>query len=170
VLPEAEEDKLTQLNRRYRPALMSFFLRRVRNHAEAEDLTQEVFVRLAVPRGQPMAHADAYVFQAAANLLRDCGRREKVRTEYRSVIQGQPDADVGLLDPVRVLTGQETLAQLVAGLRELGERTRQIFVLYRLESMSKRDIADIYRISISAVDKHLLKAMAHLIRRLGEPK
>src|SRR3546814_11671973 len=36
-----------QLNRRFRPGLMAFFLRRVGNHAEAEDLTQEVFVRLA---------------------------------------------------------------------------------------------------------------------------
>ena len=171
MLPEVEEDKLTQLNRRYRPALMSFFLRRLHNHAEAEDLTQEVFVRLATLRGgQQIAHADAYVFQAAANLLRDRGRREKVRTDYRAGIQEQPNADVGLLDPVRVLAGQETLAELVAGLRELGERTRQVFILYRLENMKKRDIADIYRISISAVDKHLLKAMAHLTRRLGEPK
>ncbi|MGE5501703.1 MAG: hypothetical protein ACM3W4_07240 [Ignavibacteriales bacterium] len=36
------EGELVQLDRRFRPALMAFFLRRIANHAEAEDLAQEV--------------------------------------------------------------------------------------------------------------------------------
>ena len=54
-----------------------------------------------------------------------------------------------------------------AALREAPERTRSIFLLYRVEQMKKRDIAETYGISTSAVDKHLMKAMAHLWKRLG---
>ena len=47
-------------------------------------------------------------------------------------------------------------------LPELGERTRDIFILARLENMQHREIAAMYGISVSAVEKSMLKAMAHL--------
>lgn len=161
------EGHFVQLNRRFRPALMAFFLRRLANHAEAEDLTQEVFTRLmGMPPGQ-LQQADAYIFQIAANLLRDRGRREKVREAYRFGMQVSEGVGVEPLDPSRVLAGRQSLGQVAAALREVPERTRSIFLLYRVEQMKKRDIAETYGISTSAVDKHLMKAMAHLWKRLG---
>jgi RNA polymerase sigma factor (sigma-70 family) len=161
------EGELVQLDRRFRPALMAFFCRRLRNHAEAEDLTQEVFARLmSLPPGQ-LTDADAYIFQMAANLLRDRSRREKIRGEHRSAVMASEDHDVEPLDPVRVLVAREALGQVASALKEVPERTRTIFILYRLEAMKKRDIADAYGISVSAVDKHLMKAMAHVQRRIG---
>ena len=161
------EGELVQLDRRFRPALMAFFCRRLHNHAEAEDLTQEVLARLmSLPAGH-LGEADAYIFQMAANLLRDRKRRERIRGEYRSAVLSADDHDVEPLDPVRVLIAREALGQVAAALREAPERTRTIFILYRLEAMKKRDIAEAYGISISAVDKHLMKAMAHVQRRLG---
>lgn len=61
-----EESAIDLLSRRFRPALMAFFARRLADHAEAEDLTQEVFLRLAFLPPDRMTHADAYVFQMAA--------------------------------------------------------------------------------------------------------
>lgn len=166
--PQPDND-LGQLNRRFRPALMSFFLRRLRNHADAEDLTQEVFIRLA-RSGAEIETPQAYIFQTAANLLRDRARQEKTRADYRLGLGAVEQTTVEILDPDRVLLGRETLAQLVAGLRELPERTRGVFILNRLENMSRIDIAASFGISISAVEKHLGRAMAHLTRKLeGEP-
>lgn len=163
----AVEDEFETLNRRFRPALMAFFLRRIGNHAEAEDLTQEVFTRLMALGAEQMREADAYVFQMAANLLRDRGRREKVREAYRFGVLAGEGVGVEPIDPERVLAGRQSLGQIAAALREAPERTRSIFLLYRVEQMKKRDIADTYGISTSAVDKHLMKAMAHLWKRLG---
>ena len=163
----AVEGEFEQLNRRFRPALMAFFLRRLANHAEAEDLTQEVFTRLMALGADGMRQADAYVFQMAANLLRDRGRREKVREAYRFGVLAGEGVGVEPLDPERVLAGRQSLGQIAAALREAPERTRSIFLLYRVEQMKKRDIAETYGISTSAVDKHLMKAMAHLWKRLG---
>ena len=72
------------LSERFRPALIAFFQRRIRNAAEAEDLTQEVLLRVA-QKGAAIdaSRPDAYVFQIAANLLRDRGRRQKVRNAYQ---------------------------------------------------------------------------------------
>ena len=161
------EGEFEQLNRRFRPALMAFFLRRIGNHAEAEDLTQEVFARLMAMGAENLHQADAYVFQMAANLLRDRGRREKVREAYRFGVLAGEGVGVEPIDPERVLAGRQSLGQIAAALREAPERTRAIFLLYRIEQMKKRDIAETYGISTSAVDKHLMKAMAHLWKRLG---
>ena len=166
-MKSAVEGEFEQLNRRVRPALMAFFLRRIGNHAEAEDLTQEVFARLMAMGAENLHQADAYVFQMAANLLRDRGRREKVREAYRFGVLAGEGVGVEPIDPERVLAGRQSLGQIAAALREAPERTRAIFLLYRVEQMKKRDIAETYGISTSAVDKHLMKAMAHLWKRLG---
>ncbi|ATQ44059.1 RNA polymerase sigma factor [Caulobacter mirabilis] len=162
-----QDAALVELSRFYRPALMAFFQRRLRNHAEAEDLTQEVLARLVSMPADQMDNANAYIFQIAANLLRDRGRREKVRADYRFGVLAVEDNGVEALDPGRVLAGREALGQVAAVLRDLPERTRTIFILYRVEAMKKRDIAQSYGISVSAVDKHLMRAMALMIERLG---
>ena len=77
--------ELSLLSQRFRPALMAFFLRRIRNHAEAEDLTQDVLARLASHASTiDPARPDAYVFQTAANLLRDRWRRAKIRAQHEA--------------------------------------------------------------------------------------
>ena len=58
---------------------MAFFLRRVRNRSEAEDLVQDVFLRVASNGGSPLTHAKGYIFQVAANILRDRARHLRVR-------------------------------------------------------------------------------------------
>ena len=161
----AIEPDLNGLNRRYRPALMAFFMRRAANHSDAEDMTQELFAKLATAQASVMDNADAYIFQMAANLLRDRGRREKVRANYRaSVDTGLVDLEP--LDPARVLLGRESLGEVSDALRELPERTRAIFLLFRLEGMKQSELATLYGISISAVQKHIFKAMTHLTKRV----
>jgi RNA polymerase sigma-70 factor (ECF subfamily) len=147
---------------------MSFFLRRLHSHVEAEDLTQEVLARLAAGSGTAMQHPDAYVFQAAANLLRDRKRREQVRGDYRAALEATEAEGTDVLGPERVVAGRQALSQVVAALQELSERTRAIFILHRLEKLKKAEIADMFNLSISGIDKHLLKAMTHLYGRLRD--
>jgi RNA polymerase sigma factor (sigma-70 family) len=157
---------LSELNRTYRPALMAFFLRRLRNHAEAEDMTQDVFVRLARADRSDVRSADAYIFQIAANLLRDRARKEKHRFDYRGELAAENDLSVDQLDPSRIVSGQQSLTALAAALEDLPEPTRQIFICHRLENITRPVIATAYQISESAVDRHLAKAMAFLIARV----
>jgi RNA polymerase sigma factor (sigma-70 family) len=115
-----------------------------------------------------MDNADAYIFQMAANLLRDRGRREKVRANYRASLDmpgsGRdrprgPGSGAGA-------AGRESLGEVSDALRELPDRTRAIFLLFRLEGMKQSELAALYGVSVSAVQKHILKAMTHLTRRV----
>ncbi|WP_291875162.1 sigma-70 family RNA polymerase sigma factor [Caulobacter sp.] len=163
---QATPHDLRGLDRRYRPALMAFFMRRAATHSDAEDMTQELFAKLARAEDPAMQNPDAYVFQMAANLLRDRHRRERVRAGYRAAMAAGDPVDLEPIDPARILQGREDLGEVSRALRELPERTRAIFLLYRLEGMKQAELATLYGMTTSGVQKHILKAMGHLTRRL----
>lgn len=158
---------LEALNTAYRPALVSFFARRVRSTVEAEDLTQEVLMRLAGADPGALERPEAYLFSMATNLLRDRSRRRRVQTNIRMEYARQPGLGVEFLDPHCVAEGQEMLRELYAALGELPERTRRIFILYRIENVAKKTIADHFGITENAIEKHVRRAMGFLIERLG---
>ena len=144
---------------------MAFFLRRSGNHAEAEDLTQEAFVRmLSIPEGA--TRPEAYVFQIAANLLVDEHRKRRVREQHRLDATRDIDLGVDYLDPHAIASGRERMAALTAALQELPERMRAMFILYRFENMSQEMIGSAYGISASAVKQQIAKAMVFLNRRM----
>ncbi len=163
----AQQD-LDTLNRRLRSALVSFFARRVSNIAEAEDLAHEVFIRLARSDGEHIESHDSYVFQIAANLLRDRARREKVRRDYREAKKLEDYVDVDPLDPFRIASGREDLTLLARSVAELPEKTRRIFTLYRIESIDKRQIAETFGLSVRMIELHIQRAMVTLYERLGD--
>lgn len=168
----ATADIRTLLDSRFRRPLMSFFLRRLGNHAEAEDLTQQVFLRiLNSAEGRRIEDAEAFVFKVATNLLRDRHRTAlRRRTTDTSSLSDEPISGptrefVEDRSPERVLLARESLISVLRALDELGERTRDIFIMFRLENMKQRDIATLYGVSQSTVEKHVVKAMLHLAIR-----
>src|SRR4051794_40147916 len=79
--PSAETPELlAELDRRYRRPLVHFFEKRIRESYDVDDLVQEVFIRLARRSSfQDIEYVDGYVFQTAANVIRDRVRRQVVR-------------------------------------------------------------------------------------------
>lgn len=170
-----ESELRARLDARFRGPLMSFFTRRVGDRAEAEDLTQEVFVRLIGSNSlENIENTDAFVFRVASNLLRDRSRKalraggKSALPLDKAIISELAKEFVEDRGPERVLLGKERLADVLAALDELGERTRNIFILFRLENMKQKDIAAVYGISPSTVEKHVMKAVMHLSLRFGE--
>ena len=70
--------------------------------------------------------------------------------------------------PDRVLIGRDRLAEAIAILMEMPERRRTIFVLRRMEGLRYKDIAARLGISVSAVERHMRRAVLHLIERLED--
>jgi RNA polymerase sigma factor (sigma-70 family) len=168
----ARQRQLDDLCRRFRPALLAYFLRRVPDPAEAEDLAHDVFLRLAGIPLEQLRSADAYIFQAAANLLKDRARRWKVRDDYAAtrVAAEAEELEPRAFDPERIEAARRSLAALVARLRELPQRTREIFILYRIENVARRHIAQAYGLSISTVEKEVARATAYLMLHQESPR
>lgn len=157
---------------RFTAPLLSYFLRRVRDRAQAEDLVQDALLRvIRASECEVIEHPESYVFTVAANLLKD-SRRHAVR--HPTVTSAAVAEDAGgeiaetLVDersPERVLDAETSLAQVLQALSELGELTRNVFILFRLEHMKQKDIAALYGIAQSTVEKHVMRAVLHLGRR-----
>jgi len=162
----ARQRRLEDLCRRFRPALVAYFLRRVPDPVEAEDLAHDVLLRLAGIPLEQMRSADAYVFQVASNLLKDKARRSKVRAAYlaaETALSTPEESATRSFDPERIEAARRSLSALVDRLRELPKRTREIFILYRIENVPRRDIARAYDLSISTVEKEIARATAYLM-------
>ena len=170
----SEDQFRADLDRTFRAPLTAFFLSRVRDRSEAEDLTQEVFVRILHHASDiDPGRAKSYVFTAAANLLRDRSRRAAVRqTQALATSDGSEPVSPELVEeisPERVLLGRQTLAGVLAALEGLPHRTRDIFVLYRIEHMKQHEIASLLGLSHGSVENHLVKAMTYLTERFERP-
>lgn len=164
-----------ELSHLYRRPLMAYFLRHTNDRAEAEDLTQEVFVRILRGATTSVQAPDSFVFTIAANLLRD---RMRVRIAKRADRHVSLDLDTAQDTPAeplnipaetasaeRTLMDRQRLTAVLQALDELPPRTRDIFVLARLEKLKQAEIASRMGVSVSAVEKHLVRAVAHLSRR-----
>jgi RNA polymerase sigma-70 factor (ECF subfamily) len=161
-----ESGGLAQLGTSYTPALRAFFSRRAHTD-DVDDLIQEVLLRIQKRKaGGAVDNYEGYLFEVAANVLIDRSRRDKTRRRREHCELTEFDHPVDDISPERVLQGREKVARILNALNELPDRTRHVFVLARFEGLSYKDIAKRFGISVSAVEKHVMKAFRHLTERL----
>ena len=164
----ADHAAVEALSRQFRPALVRYFERRGVAAMDAEDVAQEVFDRLARRQGvASIEKLERYLFETAANAAVDYHRRARSRGRGRQVSYIEALHAPAAASPEGAFAAQEELTQVLQALRELPERTRYVFILVRLEQMKQVEIARGLGLSISAVEKHLRIATAHLYDRLG---
>ena len=124
--------------------------------AAAEDLSQDVYLRLADREDRDLASPEAYVARTAANLALDW-RRSAVR---RGVMAPFPsDLASDLPSAERTLVARERLKLVLQIADRLPPRCREVFVLRKLEGLEQREIAERLGISMNMVQKHLRKAL-----------
>ena len=146
-------------------ALTAYFQRRVQEQDDVQDLVQEVFLRLST-RGVDAGidNLRGYIFQVAASVLVDRSRRRAAR-HHDAHVELDPERTNGAdFGPDRILAGREALRVVMSAVQHMPERTRTIFVLRRLEGMSYKDIARRLGLSVSAVEKHMVRAAERLAR------
>jgi RNA polymerase sigma factor (sigma-70 family) len=165
----ARQRRLGQFARRYYAPLVSFFRRRTRHSADVDDLVQQVFLRLSQhPHVDAIKNPDAYIFQTAANALTDHVRRNVARRRiFDDTGTHEPVEWCSDVSPDRVLQGGESVAQLVAALRTLPERSRDVFMLRCFEGLRYAEIARLQGISVRACESHFAKALARVGHFLG---
>lgn len=144
-----------------RPALLRFLRVRGASAEEAEDLVQDLYVKLDSQPISSVAEPRAYLYRMADNLMLD-RRRASLRRERREDAWSDNDSDVTApsahVATDDVLIAREQLRLVTAALATLPERTSEIFRRYRIEGERQKAIAADFNISVSAVEKHLQRA------------
>ncbi|NJO13619.1 MAG: RNA polymerase sigma factor [Gammaproteobacteria bacterium] len=153
----------------YDASLRAFLTRHTRSHHDAEDLAQEVYLRLArMPDLRRVRSRKAFLFRTALNLLRDRSRRVHTRAQRDAVPAHEVEMPDIASEPSGLLESWQALAQLQQILAALKPSTRLAFLLHRLEEWSHADVAAHLGVSTSMVEKHVSAAMARL-RAAGFP-
>jgi len=159
---------VADLAARYKPAILAFLARRLNDRSEAEDLAQELFASLSRRSATDEIQDEArYLFQAAANLLRDRVRLARRRPRIDS--EGLADPGERLVDelsPERMAIGRESYAVFLEIMQALPERPRTVFLLNRFEEMTGREIAISLGVSQRLVEKDISRVLALLRERL----
>lgn len=143
-----EAGAFAELVRLYWCRVFGLFVRRLHDRQEAEDLTQEVFLRLfrARRRYQPRARFTTWLFHIARNVARNAYRRRQRRSfvplEYLREDQENPGHHQYLLEdsesPSQPLERQELAGVVRAAVRDLGGRQSQALELHQFHSEDRR--------------------------------
>jgi RNA polymerase sigma-70 factor (ECF subfamily) len=133
---------------------------RTRGRSDAEELLHAAYLRLLRYRARhAVENVAAFLVRTAVNIGVDNFRHDRfladVTPEAMETCENSPLQD-------EVLAARARLERVREGLSRLTPRTREIFLMHRLDGMKYREIADRLGISQSAVEKHIAKAALFL--------
>src|SRR6266581_916245 len=166
------------LLQKYRRPMQNFMYRMARNPAVAEELAQEVFLRIYRSREKYEASAKftTWLYRIATNLAANHARDTRHERPENTVSIDEPDEESGrTLDvPDRTPSAEENLVrrERLAAIRQrvqaLPERQRMAVVMHKYQQMDYRQIAEILKLSESAIKSLLFRAYETLREQLKE--
>lgn len=173
---EVDGSGLTALVGEHRGELRAFLTARCGDPSEAEDLLQELWLKVSVVSGGPIANGRAYLFRTANNLVLDRVRaRHRAMRRDRAWLDSEVRCDVAVEDsPDPAPRADEAMLRAEEGalvhraIAGLPPGARRALELHRFENHGQREVARIMGISRSGVEKHLATAMKQLRRALAD--
>jgi RNA polymerase sigma-70 factor (ECF subfamily) len=164
AIAAGDQEAFERLVERYQNPLCNFIYRYLGDRATAEDITQEVFMRVYrfAPRFAPKARVSSWVFQIARNLaLNEIERRRRQRVD-ETAVDGEPGSHAHAAP-----ASSELEQEVMGALRDLPENQRAALLLRVNEELSYREIGEILGLSVQSVESLLFRARQQLRASLG---
>ncbi len=175
-----EREAFAELVRRYHGPIFNFSIRQLRHAALAEDVTQEVFLRL-VQKAAEFKHEarfSTWLYTIARNLCIDQLRKQKHR-RHASLEQGESDAENRTFndkvadphpskDAERGLVGSEVIQAITRALDALPDEQREVFLLREVAQLPFKEIARVTQTGENTVKSRMRYALDRLQQALAE--
>ncbi|CAN5899935.1 RNA polymerase sigma-70 factor [soil metagenome] len=157
------EEKVEVLFRKYYAGLCKSLYRILRDATFAEDIVQEVFVKVWETRDTLRLDEamQAYLYRSCYHAALNFLKQQQKQTDD-SVLMGLAGTD----SAEHVLSLAETEEQVLQAIEALPPKTRLVFSLSRFEELSYKEIAERLDISIKSVEKHMGIALQRLREHL----
>ena len=150
------------------PRVLGYATRLLGDRAEAEDIAQEVMLRLwrAAPDWRPgEAQVSTWVYRVAANLCTDRLRsRQRKRAQNLDDVAEPEDGSAPALD---VMIDADRQAALQSALADLPDRQREAVVLRHIEGLANPQIAEVMQIGVEAVESLIARGKRALTAALS---
>lgn len=159
---------LARLFEQHRRQLMSMAGRYLQDREVADELVQDVYVRMMQAGSAGNAQEDTKVLYASVrNAAIDHHRTVKNRARVMERVLPSQMWGGETSSPEQHAEARQALGALDRALLELSPRAREMFLLHRVEGVSNQKLARKYGISVSAVEKQLARAMRHCQEKLS---
>jgi RNA polymerase sigma-70 factor (ECF subfamily) len=175
---DGDDSAFEYLAEKYRRPMLGFMYRVTRNTHLAEELAQEVFLRVYRARATYNAEAkfSTWLYRIASNLSVNYLRDTKHERPEMSVSLDEPDDETGAtldladksLNAEQTLLRRERLAAIKRHVQALPERQRNAVLMHKYQEMDYKQIAEVLDISESATKSLLFRAYETLRERLKE--
>ncbi len=166
------------LVRRHQRSILNFIYRFIGDRIEAEDLAQEVFLKVwqSAATYKPTANFTTWIYRIAANLCINKQKSDRIRRLFMVPPSRKEEEDLGnefstdhatkSPSPEDLLLQAERKQQIFRALRRLPANQRIAIILKKYEGLSYKEIAGIIGCSVSAVDSLMVRAKRNLHRKL----
>ena len=175
---EGDDYGFNFLIEKYRKAIVNFMYRMVHNQAVAEELAQEVFLRVYRSRQTYRAEAKftTWLYRIATNLGVNHARDTKHERAAQTIYLDQPDAETGTTPDVadarpgaeEELVKDERMRAIRKHVMALPERQRTAVLMHKYQGLDYKEIGAVLRLSESATKSLLFRAYQTLRERLKE--
>jgi RNA polymerase sigma-70 factor (ECF subfamily) len=163
---------------KYHRGMIRFLFRMVHNQAVAEELTQEVFLRVYRSRESYRAEAkfSTWLYRIATNLAVNHARDTKHERAAQTIYLDAPDPETGTTPDVaddepiveQQMLRDERMAAIRRHVMALPERQRMAVLMHKYQGMDYRQIGEVLKLSESATKSLLFRAYQTLRERLKE--
>jgi RNA polymerase sigma-70 factor (ECF subfamily) len=169
---DGDEDAFREIVQKYHHEVQSLCCRYVGNHEDAEEVAQDVFIRLLryAPSYKPKAKLSTYIYRIAVNLSLNKIRDRKVkqwvswdflpRREMKGLVEINPE------NPDLVLEEEDKVKAVRKALDRLPENQKTAVLLQRYQGLSYKEIAEVMNTSVSAVESLIFRSKKNLEKHL----
>ena len=156
-----------------RSELVRHFRARLRSDEAAEDLVQEIYLRLSRPTEGEIGNPGAYLYRLGTNLMLDrikmqrraTNRDAAWRDANTKVLAGYEVADGSSADDV--VDARQRLALIMEVVGELSPQVQRAFRLHKLEGLSHAETAQAMNVSRSSVEKYMMTCLQRILAKVG---
>jgi RNA polymerase sigma-70 factor (ECF subfamily) len=160
---ESPEARFEALYREQAPRLQRRLRSRLRSAEDARDMVQDAFARLLGARALPREPA-AFLNRIVRNLMIDRARRAKAHGPEVTLTQAdEPWTEATQTEAIELA---QMRALYLASVNALPKRTREVFLLHRVDGLPYKEIAALLEISTRTVEWHVAEAIVRIGRDL----
>jgi RNA polymerase sigma-70 factor, ECF subfamily len=173
-----DQSAFDYLVQKYRRPLVSFMYRMAHNTAAAEDLAQEVFLRVYRSRATYEASAKftTWLYRIATNLAVNHARDTRHERPEATISLDEPDEETGTTFELRdsgmtaeqAMLRRERMLAIRSKVEALPERQRLAVIMHKYQQMDYKQIAEVLKLSESATKSLLFRAYETLRDQLKE--
>ncbi|HAH97106.1 MAG TPA: RNA polymerase sigma factor SigW [Firmicutes bacterium] len=168
-------DAFTLIVNQYKVRLLGYILRMIHSREDAEDVLQEVFLRVysSLSRYSPQYQFSTWIYRITQNLCIDYLRRRKLSTfsvdqkfgtEDELTLELPDDS----MSPETIFESQEIRKEIEEAIYGLPIKYRSVIILRHIQDLSYEDISQIMDMPVNTVKTHIFRARRILRRRLQD--